>query len=35
MMKHWHYGYKTEHELVWAYKIKNLYSESDGNDIIL
>ena len=28
-------GYKTGHELVWIYQIKNLYSESDGNNIIL
>ena len=35
MMKHWYTGYRTGHELVWEYQIKNLYSESDGNNIIL
>ena len=28
IMKHWDPVYKTRHELVWTYQIKNLYSES-------
>ena len=34
-MKHWDAGYKTGHEIVRAFQIKNLYSESNGNNIIM
>ena len=34
-MKHCDPGHITGHELVRAYQIKNLYSESNGNNIVL
>ena len=35
IMKHWDPGDKTGHSPLHAYQAKNLYTESDGNNIIL